>query len=104
MTTATLAGRDISVDEEGFMTEPGQWDRELAGSLAEMIGIELSEEHFKALEFARADFAENGQTPTLRRMAAAGGMTTKDMFRLFPKKPAKKMAYVAGLPKPVGCV
>lgn len=24
--------------------------------------------------------------------------------RLFPKKPAKKMAYIAGLPKPKGCV
>jgi tRNA 2-thiouridine synthesizing protein E len=37
-------------------------------------------------------------------MATAGGVTTKDMFLLFPKKPAKKLAYVAGLPKPVGCV
>jgi tRNA 2-thiouridine synthesizing protein E len=29
---------------------------------------------------------------------------TKRLFELFPKKPAKKMAYVAGLPKPRGCV
>jgi tRNA 2-thiouridine synthesizing protein E len=29
---------------------------------------------------------------------------TKTLFALFPKKPAKKMAYVAGLPKPRGCV
>ena len=104
MTTATLAGREISVDEEGFLTEPDQWDRELGTSLAESIGITLTDEHFAAIEFARADFAANGETPTLRRMAAGGGVTTKDMFRLFPKKPAKKMAYVSGLPKPVGCV
>ncbi|MGZ4533824.1 MAG: TusE/DsrC/DsvC family sulfur relay protein [Mycobacteriaceae bacterium] len=26
------------------------------------------------------------------------------MFVLFPQKPAKKMAYIAGLPKPHGCV
>ena len=32
------------------------------------------------------------------------GVPVKDLFRLFPQKPAKKMAYVAGLPKPVGCV
>ncbi|MBU1227060.1 MAG: TusE/DsrC/DsvC family sulfur relay protein, partial [Actinobacteria bacterium] len=25
-------------------------------------------------------------------------------YTLFPKKPAKKMSYVAGLPKPKGCV
>jgi len=29
---------------------------------------------------------------------------TKRLFELFPKKPAKKIAYLAGLPKPVGCV
>jgi len=28
----------------------------------------------------------------------------KEQFALFPKKPAKKAAYVAGLPKPHGCV
>jgi tRNA 2-thiouridine synthesizing protein E len=33
-----------------------------------------------------------------------GGVAVKDQFVLFPKKPAKKMAYVAGLPKPHGCV
>ena len=35
-----------------------------------------------------------------------GGVPTaiKDLFELFPGKPAKKMAYIAGLPKPKGCV
>jgi tRNA 2-thiouridine synthesizing protein E len=37
-------------------------------------------------------------------MAQEGGFSTKEMFTLFPKKPAKKLAYIAGLPKPVGCV
>jgi sulfur relay (sulfurtransferase) DsrC/TusE family protein len=31
-------------------------------------------------------------------------LPTKQLFELFPKKPAKKMSYVAGVPKPVGCV
>ena len=33
-----------------------------------------------------------------------GGIPVKEQFELFPKKPAKKMAYIAGLPKPKGCV
>ena len=41
---------------------------------------------------------------TLRRVATVGGIPTKQLFTLFPKKPAKKMAYIAGLPKPRGCV
>lgn len=104
MTVATIEGRDVHVDAEGFLTDPAEWDEQLAQTLAANIGIELTDSHWAAIRFARADFVANGETPTLRRMANAGGVPTKDMFLLFPKKPAKKMAYVAGLPKPVGCV
>lgn len=104
MTVATMGDRQVHVDEEGFLTEPSEWDEALAAMLASNIGLELTEAHFRAIRFAREDHAANGETPTLRRMATVGGVSTKEMFALFPKKPAKKMAYVAGLPKPVGCV
>ncbi|MGB3185324.1 MAG: TusE/DsrC/DsvC family sulfur relay protein [Ornithinimicrobium sp.] len=104
MTTTTLAGRELQVNEEGFLTDPTQWDKELAGVLAGQIGITLTEAHWKAIDFLRADHAATGQTPTLRRVSTAGGIPIKELFGLFPKKPAKKMAYIAGLPKPVGCV
>lgn len=94
----------ISYDDEGFLEDPAQWTEELAVQLAANIGVELTEDHWAAIRFARQDFAENGETPTLRRMATAGGVNTKEMFLLFPHKPAKKLAYIAGLPKPVGCV
>ncbi len=104
MSAVTVAGKPIHIDEEGFLTDPTEWDQDIAEVLAANIGIELSDRHRAVIEFARSDFDENGVTPTLRRMAQGGGVTTKEMFALFPKKPAKKMAYVAGLPKPVGCV
>jgi sulfur relay (sulfurtransferase) DsrC/TusE family protein len=37
-------------------------------------------------------------------VSVVGGIPTKELFTLFPTKPAKKMAYIAGLPKPHGCV
>jgi tRNA 2-thiouridine synthesizing protein E len=40
----------------------------------------------------------------LRRISTVAGVPTKRLFELFPKKPGKKMAYVAGLPKPQGCI
>jgi len=104
MTTTTLAGRELDVNEEGFLTDPAQWDEELAGVLAERIGITLSDAHWKAIRFLRADHGATGQTPTLRRVSTTGGIPIKELFTLFPKKPAKKMAYISGLPKPVGCV
>jgi tRNA 2-thiouridine synthesizing protein E len=104
MPVTTIAGREIHVDDEGFLTVYDEWDPALAEQLAAQIGIDLTDAHFKALTFLRADYAAQGETATLRRVATLGGIPTKELFTLFPKKPAKKMAYIAGLPKPHGCV
>ncbi|SNY59426.1 TusE/DsrC/DsvC family sulfur relay protein [Paractinoplanes atraurantiacus] len=104
MPLTTIAGRRIHVDDEGFLTTYDEWDSDLAAYLAERIGIQLTDEHWKAITFLRQDYAEHGETATLRRVSTAGGVPTKQLFVLFPKKPAKKMAYIAGLPKPHGCV
>ena len=72
--------------------------------LAAAIDIDLTDEHWKVIRFLRADYASQGQTATTRRVQAVGGVPVKKQFELFPKKPGKKMAYVAGLPKPHGCV
>jgi tRNA 2-thiouridine synthesizing protein E len=104
MTVTTVAGRDIHVDAEGFLTVYDEWDEDLAKHLAVQIGIDLTDAHWRAIRFLRRDFVAQGETPTLRRVSVVGGIPTKELFELFPKKPAKKMAYIAGLPKPHGCV
>jgi tRNA 2-thiouridine synthesizing protein E len=104
MATATIAGRDIHVDDEGFLTVYDEWDEELAGTLAANIGIELTDGHWKVIRFIREDYKAKGETPTLRRVTNEAGVPTKELFELFPKKPAKKMSYIAGVPKPAGCV
>jgi tRNA 2-thiouridine synthesizing protein E len=104
MSLATLAGREVHVDGEGFMTEYDEWTEELAPTLAANIGIELTDAHWDVIRFLRDDYRSQGETPTLRRVTTVGGIPTKDLFGLFPKKPAKKMSYIAGLPKPAGCV
>ena len=104
MPTTTIDGHTITVNDDGFMTDPSEWSEPLAKSLAAQIGIELTDEHWKAIRFLRDDFAKQGETATLRRISVVGAIPTKSLFQLFPQKPAKKLAYVAGLPKPHGCV
>ncbi len=104
MPIATIAGREVHLDDEGFMTEPNEWTEEMAAFLASQIGIDLAEDHWKVIRFLRSDFAEQGETATLRRVTTLAGVSTKDLYGLFPGKPARKMAYVSGLPKPKGCV
>ena len=102
MPVTTIAERAVHVDDEGFLTDFDEWDDDLARQLAHQIGIELTDAHWRVIRFLREDYRAHGQTPTLRRVTVVGGVPTKDLFVLFPTKPAKKMAYVAGLPKPQG--
>jgi tRNA 2-thiouridine synthesizing protein E len=104
MPTTSIDGHQIHVDAEGFMTDPQEWSEPLATSLAHQIGLELTDQHWKAIRFLREDYQQQGETATVRRISTVGGIPTKELFALFPQKPAKKLAYVAGLPKPHGCV
>ena len=104
MPTTTIAGHEITVDDDGFMTQYDEWSEELGSALAAQIGVELTEQSWEAIRFLRKDYPEHGETATLRRVSTLGGIPTKQLFVMFPKKPAKKLAYVAGLPKPRGCV
>lgn len=104
MPTNTLNGRSFAVNDEGFFTNRDEWSEELAVDLAALIDLDMDEAHWRPIRFMREDSAATGATPTLRRMQNTGGFEVKELFRLFPGKPAKKMAWLAGLPKPVGCV
>jgi tRNA 2-thiouridine synthesizing protein E len=104
MPLTTLAGRTIHVNDEGFLTDPAEWNDDLATVLAAQIGLTLTEEHWKVLRFLRKDFEEQGETATLRRVSSIGGIPIRTQVALFHQQPAKKMAYVAGLPSPSGCV
>jgi TusE/DsrC/DsvC family sulfur relay protein len=104
MPMLTILGREIHVDDEGFLTEFDEWDEALGAELAKQIDIEMTDRHWEVVRFLRSDYKERGETATTRRVDSVGGFPVKEQFSLFPKKPAKKMAYVAGLPKPQGCV
>ncbi len=105
MSIRELAGKTVEFDEEGFMANPDDWTREIAEALAQEVGIdELNDLHWKVIEFTRSDFQERGESPTLRRITKVGGVPTKNIYKLFPKGPAKKVARIAGLGKPTGCI
>ncbi|MCK5343193.1 MAG: TusE/DsrC/DsvC family sulfur relay protein [Candidatus Heimdallarchaeota archaeon] len=105
MPSKSYAGKTIEVTDEGFFVNPDDWTEEMAPELAKEVGIDtLSDMHWKVIQFMRDDFKEKGQIPTIRRIKNAGGVPTKDVYKLFPNGPAKKAALIAGLGKPQGCV
>ena len=104
MPTRNIASKTIDFDDEGFMRDPGEWDEEVARQLAAEIDIELTDRHFIVLEFMRKEHQANGSAPSLRKIKNESGVGTKELYKLFPKGPAKKAALIAGLGKPEGCI
>lgn len=102
MSVATL---NVAFDAEGFMTNPKEWTQDIAGFLAEEEGIApLTDRHWAVINFVRDEFGKSGESPTLRTITKKSGVETKELYALFPKGPAKKVARVAGLGKPKGCI
>ena len=99
-----VAGKDVNVDDEGFMTDPQEWTEDIARALAKELDIELTDRHFVVINFLRQEFEANGKVPSLRKVKNDSGVGTKELYALFPKGPAKKAAMVAGLGKPEGCI
>jgi TusE/DsrC/DsvC family sulfur relay protein len=106
MASRVIAGKEVQVNDEGFMTDATEWTKEIAAQIATEEGIpELTADHWKVIGWAR-DQAKNAnwKSPTLRQITTGTDVNTKQLFALFPKGPAKKVARVAGLGKPEGCV
>ena len=100
-----LCGKSLEVDEDGFLQEPDKWDEEVAKSLATLEGVsDLTEEHWKVMNYLRNYFLENGIAPMVRKLTKETGVNLKQMYELFPQGPANSACKWAGLPKPTGCV
>ena len=105
MPTKEIAGKTVQVNEEGFMTNPAEWTKEIAAEISKEEGIaELTPAHWVVIDFCRTSAGSTGSAPTIRTITNGSGVSTKELFGLFPKGPAKKVARISGLGKPEGCV
>jgi TusE/DsrC/DsvC family sulfur relay protein len=105
MTTDTIAGTQLEIDEEGFLVDPSQWNEDIAIELARRDGIDpLTERHWLVIRFMRSEYEAKGTGPTVRILGKTSGVPIKELYQLFPKGPAKLAAKIAGIPKPRGCI
>jgi TusE/DsrC/DsvC family sulfur relay protein len=105
MPTQTYAGKQISLNSEGFLTNASEWTPNVAEEIAKETGIgPLNDKHWQVITFCREDAAREGQPPGVRRIAKLSGVEMKELYQLFPKGPGKLAARIAGLPKPQGCI
>jgi dissimilatory sulfite reductase related protein len=105
MSVIELQGMQIEVDEDGFIQEPDSWSEALAVAIATTEDVtELTEDHWKVINYLRQYYAEFGIAPMIRKLCKETGFQLKYIYELFPSGPAKGACKIAGLPKPTGCV
>jgi dissimilatory sulfite reductase related protein len=105
MATTLIAARDLEVDAEGFLQKPEQWTEDVGIEIARQAGIApLGDRHWAVIRFMRDRYLATGQAPSIRTLGKESGVSTKELYQLFPKGPAKLAAKIAGIPKPHGCI
>lgn len=102
--TTTIAGYEVDVDQEGYLQQPGQWNRDIANAIADDLGIALTERHWLVVDYMRTEYLTKGSAPSIRSLGKESGVPMKELYLLFPKGPAKLAARIAGIPKPRGCI
>lgn len=103
MAEKNYAGKTVEVTEDGYFTNPADWNEDVAKEMAGEAGIELTEKHFAVLNFLREQF-NSGNALTIRKVGKSGIVDIKEFYQLFPGGPLKISSKLAGIPKPTSCV
>lgn len=99
----TFAGTTVEVDDNGYLKDIGQWNKEIATAIATEEGIELTEAHWPTINYIQDQY-RNDVPLTIRKIGKSGITTIKEFYQLFPEGPLKKASRISGIPKPVGCI
>ncbi|RMG51904.1 MAG: TusE/DsrC/DsvC family sulfur relay protein [Gammaproteobacteria bacterium] len=98
----------IARDNEGFLLDPEDWDRELALELASELGIDMTESHWEIVQFVRDYYEQNQTVPELRTVLkflrekhGKEVATRRHVYRLFPYGFGQQACKIAGMRKPL---
>ncbi|MGB5429962.1 TusE/DsrC/DsvC family sulfur relay protein [Eudoraea sp.] len=98
-----IADREIDVNEEGYLIDFNQWDKDVCAYLAEEQGISMTEKHWEVVEYLQDKFQKE-EPLSIRGIKKSGVINIKEFYSLFPGGPLKKSTLIAGIPKPKSCI
>lgn len=99
----TIAGKSITVNEEGYLTDFSQWNEEVGKALASDANISLTPRHWEVIKYLQNE--HKNQVPlSIRRIGKSGLVDIKEFYQLYPTAPLKTATKIAGIPKPASCI
>ena len=99
----TIASKTVSVNEEGYLTDFTQWDKEIGAAFAAEASIEMTPRHWEVINYIQSEFKKEIQL-SIRKIGKCGVVDIKEFYQLFPNAPLKTASKIAGIPKPVSCI
>ena len=98
-----IAGNTIEVNEEGYMTNFSQWNKEIGDALAQEANIVLIPRHWEVVNYLQDEFKKEVAL-SIRKIGKSGVVDIKEFYTLFPNAPLKTATKIAGIPKPASCI
>jgi len=97
------AGINCNVDDNGYLTDFNQWNKEVGAAIAQEEGIDMTDDHWKVVDYIQTQY-KNEVPLTIRKIGKSGVVDIKTFYALFPDGPLKKASRISGIPKPVSCI
>ena len=98
-----IANREIDVNEEGYLVEFTQWDREVCECIAGECNVVMTERHYEVVEYLQEKHHKE-EPLSIRGIKKSGVVDIKEFYNLFPGGPLKISTKIAGIPKPKSCI
>lgn len=98
-----IDGSTIEVNEEGYMTNFAQWNKQIGEQIAKEVNISLSPRHWQVIDYIQSEFKKDVPL-SIRKIGKSGVVDIKEFYGLFPNAPLKTATKIAGVPKPASCI
>jgi TusE/DsrC/DsvC family sulfur relay protein len=99
----TIGQEEVDVNEEGYLTDFTQWNREIGHGLAKEQDIDMTNQHWEVVDFLQEKHHKE-EALSIRGIKKSGIINIKEFYALFPGGPLKKSTLIAGIPKPKSCI
>jgi len=99
MKTFSYNNKAYPVDDNNFLIDHNDWDKEFAMGMAYELGMldGLSEQHWEVIYFIRTEFEKTGERPLLYETCRAMDLKTQALQKLFPSGYLRGACLIAGI-------
>lgn len=98
-----IAGKTVQVNEEGYLTNFSEWNKEIGEALALEAEVNLTPKHWELINYIQTE-VKNDSPLSIRKIGKSGVVDIKEFYALFPNAPLKTATKIAGVPKPASCI